>query len=159
MTQRERKSLTVSRVRSAGRHGSLGASRASPQGSLTQTVDADNATWWEFVGNGTSTGTDVVEHAIAHEASQGAETLQPLVGDRTFAQQAATSLLGTSDVPIPAGEVHEFALRDLLSLVEPFLRAYASQQQRQQQATSGSDQERAIGKVPSEGLTLPWFDL
>ncbi len=164
MTQRDPNALAVSSVRGPARKNGVGGSAQTdaPHGSLSQFEGADQDTYWEFVGNGKNTGTDVVDHAVAHEAEHGQEKLQPLVGDRQFAQEAAKKLLGSSDEPIPAGEVHTFSLKDLLGMVEPFMRAYASQQKQQQQAAdaaSANDQDRVIGKVNSQGLSLPWFDL
>ena len=159
-SQKAAKIATVRGPRRAAVGRSSGAGETT-FGALSQFEDANHDIWWEFIGNGETTGREVMQRTIAFEAERGEESLKTMVGDRDFEGVAATALLGSSDTPLTAGKIYEFSLKALLAQVTPFLTAYAEQVQRQESASSGgsvSEQDRMIGNVSGAGLSLPLFD-
>jgi hypothetical protein len=146
---------------------------ASKPGTLSKWADEQNNEYWEFVGDGSITGTEFVERVIEREAehqgqgqgqdenSDGEEEnpLKSLVGNRPFAEHAAAILLGESNpnAPIAAGQVKELSLKQLVNLVSPFVENYAREYvaKGNGQGTTPDDHNRITGNVSSMGLTLP----
>ena len=148
---------------------------ARKPGTLSKWADEQNNEYWEFVGDGSVTSTEFVESVIEREAerqSQGQgqgegessntgeeNLLKSLVGNRPFAEHAAFTLLGESNpnAPIPAGQVKELSLKQLVNLVSPFMEKYAREYvaKGNGQSTGPDDHNRITGNVSSMGLTLP----
>ena len=140
----------------------LPASARKP-GTLSKWADEQNNEYWEFVGDGHVTGTEFVESVIEREAqssNSGDENpLKSLVGNRPFAEHAASTLLGENNpnAPIAEGQVKELSLKQLVNLVSPFMEKYAKEYiaKGNGQGTTPDDHNRITGNVSSMGLTLP----
>lgn len=139
-------------------------------GSLSKWQDGQNNSYWEFVGNGATTGTQLMQKVAEREAEDGNEALRPVAGDESFARLAANSLLGPDDAdkPIPKGQTKELSLKSLVALINPFLERYAKQISGEAQNAAGTDpaaaeaaarpaddHKRMTGDVRSAGLSLP----
>ncbi len=141
-----------------------------PPGTLTKWSDGQNNAYWEFTGNGQTTATELVQTTLQREAEGGNKDVQPVADSRAFAEAAASQLLQTDspNQPIPAGEVKELSLKDLVAQIAPFLNSYAAQQRQAQGPGTGAAKPAenregdvdararvATGQVVSQGLTLP----
>ena len=155
------------------RQAAGGVSTEKP-GALSKWQDESQREYWEFVGNGTTTGTQFVRAVAEREAAEGHHDLKKAVDldVADFARRGAQQLLKADnpDAPIARGEARELSLKELVGLVGPFLQDYA---RRQASAHSGSagkaqpvggesdrgsdenDHKRVTGDVSSQGLTLP----
>jgi hypothetical protein len=138
-------------------------------GTLTTWADPQKNKYYEFVGNGEISGTDLMHTVVNREAAEHNEALAPFdhAHDRAFAQFAATSLLGkgdasySADQPIPKGQVEEISLKALLNLAAPFLQKYSEAVRAHDglspapQGGSADEHRKLTGQMPSIGLTLP----
>ncbi len=135
-------------------------------GTLTQWADEQDNAYYEFVGNGEITGTDLLQTVVNREATGSSPTLAPFDQNRDFAKFAAESLLGEgkggydADAAIPKGKVEEVSLKDVLRLAAPFLQKYAEAVRAHDGVSlpggaSADDHRKLSGQMPSVGLTLP----
>lgn len=135
------------------------STRPQKPGTLSKWADEQDNEYWEFVGDGQVTSTEFVERVIERESENDESPMKSLVGNRPFAEHAATTLLGESNpnAPIPQGQVKELGLKQLLQLVTPFIESYAKQYKAagNGQGSAPDDHNRITGNVQSHGLTLP----
>ena len=137
-------------------------------GTLTQWADDKNNKYYEFVGNGEITGTDLIDTVVNRETEGQNNALAPFDRNRDFAKFAANQLLGHEDAaydadkPIAKGKVEEISLKELLQVAAPFLQKYAESVRNHDGATPGAqgggsadEHRKLVGQLPSVGLTLP----
>ncbi len=157
-------STTAIRARMA----SLSPEQQKP-GTLTTWADGEDNKYYEFIGNGTITGAELLDTVVAREGqADSASGLKPFEKNPEFNKYAAEQLLGRGEAtydahaPIAKGKVEEeIALKDLLKLATPFLQKYAEAVRAHDGLTpaghGGSDEDhrKLTGQLHSVGLTLP----